>query len=124
MCSIEGCDAPVLAKGLCAKHYMRQRKHGRADVVEKRGRRPGELKAMQKQLMMQGDWSQSRFERWWLAIRILHSSGASEPERKRVIESASRPNGSLNVSKAVRAAWDLYFDKKDSPEIEAGSEER
>jgi hypothetical protein len=113
MCSIKGCDAPILAKGLCAKHYMRQRKHGKTDIVEKRGRKPFEFKAMQRQLMMQTDWSQSTFERFWLAFRILHSCGASAQERKRVIENAARPNGSLNISKLVRDAWTLYFDKKD-----------
>jgi hypothetical protein len=38
MCRIEGCDAKPVAKGLCAKHYMRQRRQGSPDKVGKPGR--------------------------------------------------------------------------------------
>ena len=27
-CSVEGCDGPVMAKGLCSTHYQRQRREG------------------------------------------------------------------------------------------------
>lgn len=110
MCSIKGCDAPMLAKGLCAKHYMRQRKHGKTNVVEKRGRKQNKDKAAQRQLMMPGGWSESTFERYWLAFKVRNSSGASDQERNQAIKNAARPSGSLNVSKLVRESWMLYFE--------------
>ena len=27
-CSVQGCDKPVLAKGMCSRHYSRMRRHG------------------------------------------------------------------------------------------------
>jgi hypothetical protein len=38
MCKIEGCDAKPVAKGLCLKHYMRERRTGHATATHKRGR--------------------------------------------------------------------------------------
>ena len=32
-CSIDGCGKPAIAKGLCAQHYMRARRHGSPDVT-------------------------------------------------------------------------------------------
>jgi hypothetical protein len=37
-CKIEGCEGKAVAKGLCAKHYMRQRRSGDAETVKKAGR--------------------------------------------------------------------------------------
>ena len=47
-----------------------------------------------------------------VCAQVIAGSGASAEERKQVLESAERPNGSFNVSKAVRGAWELYFDKQ------------
>lgn len=33
LCSVEGCEKPVLARGWCGKHYARWRKHGDPDFV-------------------------------------------------------------------------------------------
>jgi hypothetical protein len=38
MCSVEGCEREARSKGLCAMHYMRQRRHGNAETVAKAGR--------------------------------------------------------------------------------------
>lgn len=38
-CSVEGCGRPRKSRdGLCALHYVRQRKHGSVDAVKKKGR--------------------------------------------------------------------------------------
>jgi hypothetical protein len=37
ICVIEGCEARATAKGLCAKHYMRTRRHGDPSQVKQRG---------------------------------------------------------------------------------------
>jgi hypothetical protein len=39
-CTIKGCEGKVLAKDLCAKHYMRQHRHGDPETVKKTGRHP------------------------------------------------------------------------------------
>src|SRR5262245_10768530 len=39
-CTIPGCTAPVLAKGLCTKHYNRVRRTGDAATVKPAGRKP------------------------------------------------------------------------------------
>lgn len=36
MCSVDGCGKPLLAKGMCSKHYTRWRTHGTTDKVVKR----------------------------------------------------------------------------------------
>ena len=37
MCKISGCSTPAVAHGLCAKHYMRQRRHGDPTVTRPPG---------------------------------------------------------------------------------------
>src|SRR6516225_3162329 len=38
MCTIAGCRTQPIAKGLCAKHYMRQRRTGDPNQIGKAGR--------------------------------------------------------------------------------------
>ena len=45
MCSIEGCDYPVLARGWCSTHYTRWRKNGDPDCDRRLGAQPGERRA-------------------------------------------------------------------------------
>jgi len=40
MCKISGCRTPAIAQGLCAKHYMRQRRTGDPTVKRKPGPKP------------------------------------------------------------------------------------
>lgn len=35
ICSIEGCDAFIVARKLCRKHYMRQQRNGTTDLIPK-----------------------------------------------------------------------------------------
>jgi hypothetical protein len=37
MCKIDGCNRVPVAKGLCAKHYLRLRRTGDASLVRKTG---------------------------------------------------------------------------------------
>ena len=36
-CTMDGCDNPYLAKGLCRKHYLRKRRTGRPEGVRPNG---------------------------------------------------------------------------------------
>ncbi|MBI3194782.1 MAG: hypothetical protein HYZ34_10010 [Ignavibacteriae bacterium] len=40
MCGLERCNEPILARGLCSKHYMRQYRHGDATVTKHNYRMP------------------------------------------------------------------------------------
>lgn len=37
-CKIDGCNSPARSKGMCQKHYMRERRHGDPGTVGKAGR--------------------------------------------------------------------------------------
>ena|SRR5712671_5876659 len=123
MCKIKRCDADATAKGLCAKHYMRARRHGSAKVVNKRGRKPGSISGsifttedkeqLKAHLLAHGNkWSSRTFERYWLANKLLAASvSGGEKKMIAVVKSASRPNGSVNVSKLVRIAAELFAEK-------------
>ncbi len=88
LCSVPDCGARAAARGLCAKHYMRWRRRGDPAVTGQRGR-PANRPRYQP-----------------LALR-LHELGLVEDYEQliqQLAEHASRPNGSLNVSKLQRAA--------------------
>jgi hypothetical protein len=61
MCRIEGCGAKPVARGLCAKHYMRRRRQGSPDKVGKPGRpRSALLECLRDQ---QREWERKRVSR-------------------------------------------------------------
>src|SRR5215813_8456138 len=45
MCKISGCRTPAIAQGLCAKHYMRQRRTGDPTAKRKPGPKPKQSQA-------------------------------------------------------------------------------
>jgi hypothetical protein len=93
MCKIEGCDANPVAKGLCAKHYMRARRQGSPDKTGKAGRPPSEVLAHWRKYL--GEWSPRTLARFVKAMRMLDDASVSTQE---AIQLTTRPNGSVNVS--------------------------
>jgi hypothetical protein len=94
MCTIDSCDGKPVAKGLCAKHYMRRRRAGDPARVRKPGRKPSPVnKALP---------TRARFN---AALKLLHAAGK---DAKPVIQRASRPNGSMNVSRLLEMAAMAY----------------
>jgi hypothetical protein len=51
-CHVAGCNAKPVAKGLCAKHYMRQRWTRDPNTVGKPGRKPD----LYLQMVRAGSW--------------------------------------------------------------------
>jgi hypothetical protein len=54
MCTIKGCKTKPVARGLCAKHYMRQRRTGDPATIRKSGRK---LDAVADFMRRSTDWS-------------------------------------------------------------------
>jgi hypothetical protein len=92
MCSIEGCYAKPVAKGLCAKHYMRVKRQGSPDKTGKPGR-PRSL-GLDLTRSVFPDYSARTIARHNKALQML----GSEALRKNVIQKNTRPNGSISVS--------------------------
>jgi hypothetical protein len=105
MCSIDGCYAKAVAKGLCAKHYMRQRRNGDPEKVCKAGRRQSELSAQAKWVFPNA--SPTTRARWKAAMKLL----GGDPEAGEVVRRATRPNGSVNVSRMLEMAIATYLAK-------------
>jgi hypothetical protein len=94
MCGIDGCEGKAVAKGLCAKHYARLRRHGNADKTCKPGPKPHYTRDVARAYFPErSSRSQARIA---LAYELM--SGFPENVRMEICKAASRPNGSLNVS--------------------------
>jgi hypothetical protein len=102
ICTIEGCKAKATAKGLCAKHYMRARRHdGDPNQVNPPGqRRNVELNTWKAELRegVGRLMSERTFHRYFSAIRSLQWDTTQEVIEEMVTE-ATRANGSFNVSR-------------------------
>ena len=96
MCIIDGCDRKPVAKGLCAKHYMRVRRAGDPNQVRKPGRKRDPALA----LLSEGR-SRRSAARFLQAVRWLQETGADDEAVERAIIAATRPNGTVNVSKLL-----------------------
>ena len=94
MCNVKGCPNNSVAKGLCAKHYMRARRSGDPNKVRKRGpasERPAGVSAR--------TWT--RFKH---ASNMIQAMGYSLEEFERMMNEVKRRNGSYNVSRLLRLA--------------------
>jgi hypothetical protein len=70
-CMTEGCDRDSVAKELCRKHYMRQRRTGDPNETRKPGRKPSSARAMLREIMG-SDWRSERtFARYVAATNLL-----------------------------------------------------
>ena len=100
MCSIKGCCGQSVAHGLCQKHYMRLRRCGDPNRVGKRG--PKRPQWQQGFRAMFPNYSPRTQARQITAFKLLSALG-SEAHNPAVAQ-ATRPNGSLNVSKLLNIA--------------------
>jgi hypothetical protein len=83
-CTVTDCDANATAKGLCQKHYMRQRRTGSADKTRRPGR-PKDAALTVHRRLMESSFSERTFARYAKAMRFAQHLG---PEMvKKVIKS-------------------------------------
>jgi hypothetical protein len=82
-------------------HYARQRRTGDASTVRKPGPKPSVGRRFNRELM--GEWSDRTFARYWEAFQLLYDI-AGEDGLRQELASATRTNGSINVSRRQRAA--------------------
>jgi len=102
MCNIENCTAPVKAKGLCAKHYARTRRHGSPDKVNRAGRRTDQLLGIVRGLFPEySKRTQALYVEAWRRFLALEAVAGHEGINYGV-KKASRANQSLNISKLNR----------------------
>jgi hypothetical protein len=102
MCSIDGCEGKAIARGLCPKHYARQRRNGDPATVCKAGRpRSNSVASIEATFP---EWSPRTRARYKRACLLL----ARTPQLREVIERATRPNGSINVSRLLEMATTAY----------------
>jgi hypothetical protein len=97
VCTFPDCSAAAVAKGLCAKHTMRLRRHGDPATVNRRGRKAGaspEREAM-------ADRSDRTYARFRRGARLLSAAGL---DLAPVLAACSRPNGSKNWAQFERQA--------------------
>ncbi len=100
MCSTPDCSSPVLAKGLCAKHYMRQRRTGDPATTRKPGRPLDRVTQVMRALHL--DYSPRTVARYRKAMHLLDRF--DDGSKKRVLVAATRPNGTINVSRLLDLA--------------------
>jgi hypothetical protein len=104
MCMIEGCNTKPVAKGLCAMHYMRQRRTSDPNQVRKSGRKRNPALEL-----LTENRSRRANMRFVLAAQWLREAGADDDVLRQAIKAASRPNGTLNISRllgfAARLRW-------------------
>jgi hypothetical protein len=104
MCVIEDCPADPVAKGLCAKHYMRLRRQGDPNKTAKRGPKQADDPTRGK---FPG-WSARRYADFRQAWKLLQYNDVEGTQR--IFAEASRPNGDINITKLRRLAWKRYFE--------------
>lgn len=99
-CSVEGCDRKRKARGLCDRHYQRQRRTGDVATVRRPGPEPKPAR-MYAWNLFKNDWSERTFSRYWSAHERLQtiSEATGEDIIRQAIKSATRPNGTVNVAK-------------------------
>lgn len=70
-CSVDACESPVLAKGYCRKHYLRQYKHGSPDVVKS----PSEYvsRGAESPNFKHGMWDHALYKTWSNMMRRCYS---------------------------------------------------
>ncbi|MGA7487905.1 MAG: hypothetical protein WBW74_13335 [Xanthobacteraceae bacterium] len=108
MCKIEKCKGKTVAQGLCAKHYMRLRRTGDPLRTEKRGRKTPPCLALSRSTFP--EYSQRTIARYAQAMKLLSVCG--EGALVEAIKAATRPNGTINVSRFGDIAALVYVSMK------------
>lgn len=99
MCSVENCERPVKAKGVCAMHDLRMRRRGSYELppkvsrkktcrVEENGERCGKPHAARLMCQM-------HYRRWTVygdATTVKYEYGLNRPERYKLIYKPGHPN--------------------------------
>jgi hypothetical protein len=126
ICSIKNCGKPSAAHGLCAKHYMRQRRHGDPSVKHKPGPKPRPVVDMATAMnlvandvsllpklgraLYSDSWSPRTISDWEKAMTILQSLREEHGVATvLIIEAAQFRNGKVNVSRLLELAQDLWL---------------
>ena len=99
-CTFPNCQARAVAKGLCAKHAMRLRRHGDPAKVHRAGRKDGDADV--RELMR--ELSDRSYARYMRGLRLL---SLFELDVAPVIKQCTRPNGSMNWAKFEQLAESL-----------------
>jgi hypothetical protein len=100
----EECDGKPVAKGLCAKHYMRMRRTGDPDETRKPGPKPYNWPVDFAYLSRR---TRTRLGQAGLCLDIVKEKWGIDP--KRVIEEAKarRRSGTIIVNRVLNVAYDL-----------------
>jgi hypothetical protein len=96
-CAFPDCQTPAAAKGLCAKHAMRLRRHGDPAKVNRRGRKDKDRPGRE----MLSELSDRTYARYKRGLRLLDFVGLDAGP---VIARCTRPNGSVNFAAIERIA--------------------
>jgi hypothetical protein len=99
---VDDCTTPARAKGLCAKHRMRQLRTGDPTMVRRPGR-PKIAHLEQLRELFEHDWSARTIARFWRASRIIAGSGGQDALMA-AVQRCTRPNGTINVAAFEREA--------------------
>lgn len=108
-CSVEGCERPVEAKGLCVMHYRRLRRTGDPLRVRKPGapKSPGGMASL---VMAEEGWSARTLAKFRAAMNLLSEAGLSDAECQRIFMVCTMRGGNLNVSKILRLSEQAYYE--------------
>jgi len=116
MCQITGCQGKVVARGLCAKHYMRVRRTGDPHLTKKPGR-PREQNVVARDLFG-GTWSPRTVARYAAAMKNLDQCSAEA--RVNAFKSCHRSNGTINVSQLLERSTELWWLEHQDPTASRG----
>ncbi|MCY3784575.1 MAG: HNH endonuclease [Chloroflexi bacterium] len=64
LCTLDGCDSPRLAKGLCGMHYARARRGRPLDAPKRMGGRPCKIASCDKRHFGKG-FCKTHYHRWY-----------------------------------------------------------
>jgi hypothetical protein len=103
-CSIPDCGEKATARGLCPKHYMRKRRHGDANIIQRRGPKTDEqwLSTLAQFLL---DTASTRTHSRMAAVfrlrNMLWDLGDDRDFIKQAVIDTTRKNGTLNVARLL-----------------------